>query len=378
MKLIDLQKLFTSLTKTKTQSMDKQIIVKTQKELNAISRDYNGYIYIEGGTEADPLVLNINFEKATVVVRGQAYLGYVSDSAQIGYVSGSAQIRYVSDSAQIGYVSGSAQIRYVSDSAQIGSVSDSAQIRYVSDSAQIRYVSDSAQIGSVSGSAQIRYVSDSAQIRYVSDSAQIGSVSDSAQIRYVSDSAQIGSVSGSAQIELYGEAVVSNAISAEKIICHGSNTVIVHKADKSNIGLVMSKNSHLVLLDTPKMKIKPSFEEFKSIYPVKVKNGKATLYKAVHKRDGGYFSNHVSSFEYKIGEVKEHEIDPSIEDSCTKGLHVSHLDWAIKFGNEWSDMAILECEVKVKDIVVSKDCDGKVRTSRLKVIREVPKEEYWI
>jgi hypothetical protein len=369
MKLIDLQKLFSSLTKTKTQSMDKQIIVKTQKELNAISRDYNGYIYIEGGTEADPLVLNINFEKATVVVRGQAYLGSVYGSAQIGSVSDSAQIRSVSDSAQIGSVSDSAQIRSVSDSAQIGSVYGSAQIRSVYGSAQIGSVSDSAQIGSVSDSAQIRSVYGSAQIGSVYGSAQIGSVSDSAQIR---------SVYGSAQIELYGEAVVSNAISAEKIICHGSNTVIVHKADKSNIGLVMSKNSHLVLLDTPKMKIKPSFEEFKSIYPVKVKNGKATLYKAVHKRDGGYFSNHVSNFEYKIGEVKEHEIDPSIEDSCTKGLHVSHLDWAIKFGNEWGDMAILECEVKVKDIVVSKDCDGKVRTSRLKVIREVPKEEYWI
>jgi hypothetical protein len=36
---------------------------------------------------------------------------------------------------------------------------------------------------------------------------------------------------------------------------------------------------------------------------------------------------------------------------------------------------LLEVEVSPKDIVVSKDCDGKVRTSKVKVIREVPKEE---
>jgi len=38
-------------------------------------------------------------------------------------------------------------------------------------------------------------------------------------------------------------------------------------------------------------------------------------------------------------------------------------------------MAILECEVPIKDIVVSKNCDGKVRTSQLKVVRELPQEE---
>jgi hypothetical protein len=37
---------------------------------------------------------------------------------------------------------------------------------------------------------------------------------------------------------------------------------------------------------------------------------------------------------------------------------------------------MLECEVAIKDIVVSKDTDGKVRTSKIKVIRELNKNEY--
>lgn len=41
-----------------------------------------------------------------------------------------------------------------------------------------------------------------------------------------------------------------------------------------------------------------------------------------------------------------------------------------------NDMALLECEVPVKNIIVCKDTDGKVRTSKLKVLREVPKEEW--
>jgi hypothetical protein len=39
-------------------------------------------------------------------------------------------------------------------------------------------------------------------------------------------------------------------------------------------------------------------------------------------------------------------------------------------------MALLECEVEPKDIIVCADTDGKVRASKVKVLREVPKAEY--
>jgi hypothetical protein len=51
--------------------------------------------------------------------------------------------------------------------------------------------------------------------------------------------------------------------------------------------------------------------------------------------------------------------------------------WALNFGNSWNDMALLEVKVPIDKIVVSKDCDGKVRTSELTVLREVPVDEYY-
>ena len=41
-------------------------------------------------------------------------------------------------------------------------------------------------------------------------------------------------------------------------------------------------------------------------------------------------------------------------------------------------MALLELEVEVDSIVVSNDCDGKVRTNKVKVLREVPKDEFYL
>ena len=82
-------------------------------------------------------------------------------------------------------------------------------------------------------------------------------------------------------------------------------------------------------------------------------------------------------FEYKIGETQTADCDQTNNESCSFGIHVSHKMWSLKFGNLWDNMALLELEVPIDKIVVSKDCDGKCRTSVCKTIREVPKDEYY-
>lgn len=52
----------------------KDIIVKTQKQLDKIKPDFEGTIYIEGGEQFNPLSLRIDFEKARVIVRGEAWV----------------------------------------------------------------------------------------------------------------------------------------------------------------------------------------------------------------------------------------------------------------------------------------------------------------
>ena len=53
-------------------------------------------------------------------------------------------------------------------------------------------------------------------------------------------------------------------------------------------------------------------------------------------------------------------------------------DLVIKTQQEWDSIqrVILECQVPIDKIVVAKDCDGKVRTSELIVVRELDKSEY--
>jgi hypothetical protein len=192
----------------------------------------------------------------------------------------------------------------------------------------------------------------------------------------VSDNATVRSVSGNAILNLFGEAVISNVRSAKAIVLRGYNTVIVHKSDKSKVGLVMNKESHLIILPDNTLATKPTAKEYLMRYGIETKGTKAIMYKAVHKKDGKYLSDKDSSFEYVIGQEKTEKCAPASEGSCSSGLHVSGKFWAFNFGRGWTDLAMLECEVAIKDIVVSKDTDGKVRTSKIKVIRELNKNEY--
>ena len=165
---------------------------------------------------------------------------------------------------------------------------------------------------------------------------------------------------------LYGEAMVS-AYGMNKITCHGYNIVRTSNSNKENLTLIINKNSHFIIVP----EFKPTFAEFARRYPVEVKGKKAILYKAVHKIGNKYFSDYNKSFEYQVGKTYTEVNDPKSAGSCAQGLHIATKDWAIAFGKSWNDFALLKCEMLIKDIVVCADCDGKVRTGKLKILEEV-------
>jgi len=144
------------------------------------------------------------------------------------------------------------------------------------------------------------------------------------------------------------------------------NTQIAKYSDRTN--LKVSGNARIVTLpSTP--------EEYCDFYGIEVRDGQAILYKAV--RDN-LTSFHDFSFQYAVGETKENECDPSPLRDCSYGLHVSHLPWAIDFARGNSDFKILECSVPLNTIIVPLNGNGKVRTSELTVLREVPIEEWGV
>lgn len=115
--------------------------------------------------------------------------------------------------------------------------------------------------------------------------------------------------------------------------------------------------------------------EFMEFYDIKHTKTKAIFYKAVRKIDGKYCADYNNNFIYEIGKEKIEEIDKNIQNDCGKGIHISHLDWALDFGKDFDNLAIIEVETKIEDIILPENSNGKVRTSRVKVLREVPLEE---
>ena len=123
---------------------------------------------------------------------------------------------------------------------------------------------------------------------------------------------------------------------------------------------------------------KGTLTDYEDRYPIVKKGTKFLFYKAVHKKkDGTYYSDYSNSFTYEVGRVYEHKCAPASNGACSVGLHISFKSWARSFGINWNDCAILECEVEKKDLVISKDTDGKVRCKKLKVIRELPESEWY-
>jgi hypothetical protein len=105
-------------------------------------------------------------------------------------------------------------------------------------------------------------------------------------------------------------------------------------------------------------------------------DGKCKMYKVVRKEDGKYFSDWDRGFEYQIGETAvANGLDTDPEEDCGRGIHLAHKAWALDYGRNWTNLAILELEVEVDGVIVPTYGSGKVRAAKAKVLREVPMEE---
>ena len=146
------------------------------------------------------------------------------------------------------------------------------------------------------------------------------------------------------------------------------NTQVVAASERAQVRV--SGNARIVY--NPKTP-----EEYAEHCGLECPDGVMILYKAVHKRDGSYYSDRHSEFEYKIGEtvVPKYPMDTNPREDCGSGIHASHKAWCVDYGGEWDDLAILEVEMPMASMVVPVNGSGKVRADRATVIREVPLEE---
>lgn len=147
--------------------------------------------------------------------------------------------------------------------------------------------------------------------------------------------------------------------------CGNARIVNMQETDKN---LKISGNARIVYL--PK-----NIKQYCDFYGIDHTKTKGTFYKAVHKNGNKYFSDYNNCFIYEIGKTYKQNCDIDTSKNCSYGLNIAFLRWALDFGKDWQDLAIIEVESKLSNIVVPKNSDGKIRTSKLKVIREVPLSE---
>jgi len=352
-----------------------EIIVKTQKDFDSIPKNYKGTVYIEGGTYYDRIVVNYSFDEARIIVRGEAYAELRGSSHAVLW--GSSHAVLWGSSHAVLWGSSHAVLRESSHAELWGSShavlwESSHAVLWGSSHAELR---ESSHAELRESSHAVLWGSSHAELR--ESSHAVLWESSHAVLRGSSHAVLWGSshavLRGSSHAKLFGEAMVS-AKSAKEIICNGYNVVSLTKKAKQGMNIVCNKNSYIKIIP----EFKATFTEFCKLYPVTIKNKKAIMYKAVHKNnEGQYYSDWSKDFIYQIGEVHTEKCAPKKSGSCSAGLHVAFKSWARSYGIGWNDFALLECELDVKDIIVCQDTDGKVRTPKLKVLREVPREEWY-
>ena len=119
-----------------------------------------------------------------------------------------------------------------------------------------------------------------------------------------------------------------------------------------------------------------TIDEYVSFYGIKHDKKTGRFFKAVRRsEDGTLYSDYDASFRYVVGETACEACNSDVTKKCSYGIHISHLDWALDFGSTWSNLAIIEVETDLDKVIVPINGGGKVRTSEVKVLREVPLEE---
>ncbi|MEG1554176.1 MAG: hypothetical protein RR363_04060 [Rikenellaceae bacterium] len=154
---------------------------------------------------------------------------------------------------------------------------------------------------------------------------------------------------GDGLVEAWGNAQVINYLQGAKIHINGNARIVF-----------MPQN----------------IEDFMDFYGIKHDKKKAIYFKAVKKRaDGVYCSYYNNNFIYVVGSYVSEKCDRNEGIARSYGIHISPLDWALNFGSFEDNLSILEVETDIKDIVLPEKSNGAVRTSKCKVLREVPLDE---
>ncbi len=307
------------------------IEVHNQDEMDKVPVDYNGKIYIKSDSR---IIINEKFIYS-VEVHGNSSVEAYGDSSVEAYgdssveVHGNSSVEAYGDSSVVAWNNSSVEAY---DNSSIVAWNNSSVEAY-----------DNSSIVAWGNSSVVARGNNSVETR---DNSSVEAYGDSSVVAW--DNSSVEAYDNSS-VEAWGNSQIMNC--------------------SNNAKITINANAREVFM--PK-----NIEEFMSFYGIKNDGENATFYKAVHKIDGRYFSNYDDNFKYEPGyDYYEKNCDTNVNKNCGIGIHIAHKSWCLSFGCDWKDLAILEVSVAIKDIIVPLGTTGKVRTSHIKVLREVPLEE---
>ena len=295
-----------------------KITVKNQNELDAIPLDFKGTIYIEFGTYDNRAIIKNKYYQRIVAHSNSSVVAY-GNSSVAAY--GNSSVVAHRNSSVIAY-----------DNSSVIAYDNSSVVAY--------------------GNSSVAAYGNSSVEAY--DNSSVVAYDNSSVVAY-----------GNSFVEAYDNSSVV-AYGNSSVIGSGNSQIV----DNLSCGRIeITGNSRIVY--NPK-----TIEEYCRYYNINHDEQTGRFFKCVHKRDGEYFSAHDTLFQYVIGEkVIPDSFDNNINEDCGHGIHIAHLNWVLNYGRNWDDLAIIEVEANLADIVVPKNCDGKIRCKEVTVIREVPLQE---
>ena len=189
---------------------------------------------------------------------------------------------------------------------------------------------------------------------------------------------------GNSSVEAWGNSSVE-ARENSSVVARGNSSVVARENSsveaRGNVQIAQYSDYATLNIQGNARIVHPpkTIEEYCDFYGVTQKDGCAILYKSIRSNGSSFYTR---NFTYSVGETKTCICDPSKDVECSNGMHVSHLHWAIDFGRNScgtnEHFRVIECAVPIDKIVVPNNTDGKVRTSEMLVLREVPMEEWGV
>lgn len=349
----------------------RDITVKSQYELDAIPDDYKGQIYIDFGTPEDPAIVDKQYYLPVVALGSRRVNAWGSsqvtarDNSRVLALHNS-HIDAVDNSRVEAWGNSSVTARdnsvvVIKESSRAESYDNSTVKSWDNCCA---YAHGRSSILARESSYAVAYDNSRVVAR---DNSSVNA--NDTSIVYAYDNSSVVSYAYSSIVAMDNSLIEARSLGTVDAHC---NTQVYQRSD--TVKVTTSGNARIIY--TPK-----TANEYIKCYEIEHTQTQATLYMAVHKINGRYLSDRDKSVAYEIGKTVKVEVDPNTSIMHDCGIHVSHLDQALHYGSSWDDLAILEVKTNIDDIIYPKHPDypetikDAIRTSCVKVIREVPLEE---